>query len=132
MIKDLFLPYDISLKLKELGFNEKCLATIDQTEYLHIKGTKSLPRGSMVYDTIDCPLYQQVFDWFREKHNICASIFKNDKDMLEYVASKGETYLPLYYWRYTKENSHAGDSAMTYRECEIACINKLIELIKNG
>lgn len=35
-----FVPYELAVKLKALGFNEPCFATIDQTSYLHINGTK--------------------------------------------------------------------------------------------
>jgi len=58
-----FIPYAEALALTELGFNEPCFATIDQTEFIHIKGTKYPIRGAMVYLDIDAPLYQQAFRW---------------------------------------------------------------------
>lgn len=66
----LFTEYKLALVVNELGFTSSCLATIDQTEYLHINGTKNSPRGSMMYDAIPCPLYQQVTDWLRDDHGI--------------------------------------------------------------
>lgn len=67
-MKYLFVPYNLALKLKEKGFDEPCFGM-----YL---GT-----NDVVYDTIfhkqhitneKClaPLYQQVVDWFRDKHFI--------------------------------------------------------------
>ena len=67
-IKSLFVPYEEALALEELGFDEYCFATVDQIDYVHIKGTKSSPRGSMVFDTISCPTFSQVFKWFRDNH----------------------------------------------------------------
>ena len=36
-----FVPYDLALELKELGFDETCFGSIDQIGYIHVKGTKS-------------------------------------------------------------------------------------------
>lgn len=66
----LFTEYKLASALNELGFGLRCLATIDQTEFLHINGTRQSPRGSMMYDTVPCPLYQQVTDWLRDEHGI--------------------------------------------------------------
>jgi hypothetical protein len=66
----LFTEYKLALALSELGFSLRCLATIDQTEFIHINGTRQSPSGSMMYDTIPCPLYQQVTDWLRDEHGI--------------------------------------------------------------
>ena len=66
----LFTEYKLASSLNELGFGLRCLATIDQTEFLHINGTRKSPRGSMMYDTVPCPLYQQVTDWLRDEHGI--------------------------------------------------------------
>mgnify|MGYP006935503989 CR=1 FL=1 len=117
-----FVPYAQALALKELGFDESCIATIDQTEYLHIKGTKNHPRGSMMYDTIDCPLYQQAFRWFREKYGFKSWIQEHTNDTFIYEIrphvlshyKEGEIYV------YT-----------TYEEAELACLKKLIEIVKN-
>jgi hypothetical protein len=115
-----FIPYKQSLALKGLGFDEYCIATIDQTEYVHVKKTKSLPRGSMMYDTIDCPLYQQAFRWFNKKRGLYSSVFKN--------AGKFEVYI---------ENLGTGSNEITvieegalYEEAELECLKKLIEIVK--
>lgn len=65
-----FIPYQQAKALKALGFNEYCFATIDQTEYVHIKGTKYPVRGAMCYDEIDVPLWKTAFDWFRKEHRM--------------------------------------------------------------
>lgn len=55
-----FVPYDLALELKELGFDETCFGSIDQIGYIHVKGSKSSPRGSMLYNTINCPTFSQA------------------------------------------------------------------------
>jgi hypothetical protein len=59
-MKDLFTTYEQSVALEELGFDEPCLASIDQVEYIHINGTKTHPRGAMVYHIIKAPTKQQA------------------------------------------------------------------------
>ena len=117
-----FIPYEQALALRKLGFNEQCIATIDQSEYFHIKGTKNKPRGSMLYDTIDLPLYQQAFRWFREKCNYSHSISKTYGG--EYIPYANGSELnwndERFQWIYK-----------TYEEAELACLKKLIEIV-NG
>lgn len=69
-----FCSYPISLKLKELGFDEKCFAIYDAYQdnrlvYLSEDGRN--PSGTIkTNESMDfsclAPLYQQVIDWFRE------------------------------------------------------------------
>jgi hypothetical protein len=118
-----FIPYEQALELEELGFDEPCIATIDQTEFIHIKGTEYPIRGDMWYNTIDAPLYQQAFRWFREK-GIESEIHSDFDRMLGY--NRG--YIPVVQFIEFYNN---GDSYQTYEEAEIACLKKLIEIIKN-
>ena len=85
-----FVTYEIALSLKELGFNEPCLGFFDKELFLFCLvdqesdceiNTITYENGlnniiaDINYETIIiAPLYQQVIDWFREKHNIHISI----------------------------------------------------------
>jgi hypothetical protein len=62
-MKKEFIPYEQALALKELGFNEPCFATIDQT------------RGSMMYDTI---LYQQAYKFLLDQLEFVSITYFND------------------------------------------------------
>jgi hypothetical protein len=123
-----FIPYEQALALKELGFDEYCIATIDQIEYVHVKKTKSLPRGSMMYDTIDCPLYQQAFRWFREKYGLYSHVRESlaFDNTLEFVTQINGSYV----------NHGIEDKPInrfeTYEEAELECLKKLIEICKNN
>ncbi len=95
-MKHLFVPYDIARQLKEKGFDEECL-TVYVPYYLHpnkwhlqsinntllnseIKQNDSHKLDFTGYlnsvpahfglKQIAAPLYQQVTDWFRDKHGI--------------------------------------------------------------
>ena len=127
-MKNEFIPYEQALALKELGFDEECFGLYHNDKTFYPTQCKS---HKQFYGQIcSAPLYQQAFRWFRENHNINGEVSKNDKEMIDYVANRGETYLPLYRWSYCKDNSVTGGSANTYEEAELACLNKLIEIVK--
>jgi hypothetical protein len=124
-MKEEFVPYELAFKLiYELGFKEKCLATIDQSGYLHIKGTKSSPRGSMLYDIVDCPTFSQAFRWFREKNQLDTSI--------NTVYSKYNDTLSKKYSGVIDDKSVFTNIGFydTYEEAELACLDKLIEIVE--
>ena len=72
-----FVPYEIAIKLKEKGFDNDCLAGY----VLNRDGITSLMGcGALRFDAdgfinpyseiLPAPLWQQVIDWLREKHNL--------------------------------------------------------------
>jgi hypothetical protein len=118
-MKNEFVPYNLAIQLEELGFDEPCLATIDQTEYIHIKGTKYPIRGAMCYMDTSCPTFSQAFRWFREKYDLFCWIEKFHKD---------ETYIfQIPPANFTKIQGHF----KTYEEAELECLKKLIEIVKD-
>ena len=123
MEKD-FVPYEQALALRELEFDEPCFATIDQTDYLHIKGTKKIPRGSMMYDTIDCPTFSQAFRFFREKYDLVGWIRRRagfHKEYSWYISDFNDD----------DPNEYEFDLHIeTYEEAELECLKKLIEIVK--
>lgn len=78
-MKNLFVPYEIAKQLKEKGFDEPCICVykkgVKKTVYPVLSNEPSYPfktvkntqTGSLHFSS---PLYQQVIDWFEEKHNI--------------------------------------------------------------
>ena len=76
-MKELFVTYEIAIKLKALGFTEPCLAYYGKSLIGELIGNiwngypieLSLPDNSIHVDAY-APLWQQVIDWFREKHRI--------------------------------------------------------------
>jgi hypothetical protein len=117
-----FIPYEQALELKELGFDDYNIAwyaIVDEKPKIVF-----LNYGSHLC----APLYQQAFRFFREKYNLF-SVIDVDQTMEPlfcYSLSKYKgdfqwdnilpTYSELYY---------------TYEEAELACLKKLIEVVKN-
>jgi hypothetical protein len=122
-----FIPYEQALALKELGFNEPCLAFFWNTgkfyttaEYPHsIETHKQNQLGDYNYDSTSAPLYQQAFRWFREKHNIDSYHIEPTNNMF------GNFYGVL-----GLRTATFNGGFKTYEEAELACLKKLIEILK--
>jgi hypothetical protein len=116
-----FVPYEESVALEELGFNEPCFAGYSiLTEKIEFYSKPLLTRDSF---TVDAPTYSQAFRWFREKYNINAVISWRD-DLLNYDISLTEMKKNGYF--------HYKENFKTYEEAELACLKKLIEIVKNN
>jgi len=87
MINREFVPYELALELRELGFDEPCLAYYDNDgDFLGDISVNedigNLYRNSFLvmyndfkYADAASPLFSQAFRWFREKYQISPSIY---------------------------------------------------------
>ena len=118
-MKKQFIGYNEAVSLKELGFDEPCLATIDQIDFIHIKGTNSSPRGSMMYDAINCPTFSQAFRWFREKYGIKTYVYEVLEERFVFIT-------------YTNQLDYKMSATYhpTYEDTELECLKKLIEICR--
>ena len=108
-----FIPYEQALALKELGFDEPCVAFYEQSKKLSI-GFNWLNEGGKNSNLQECtaPLYQQAFRFFREKYKSNFIIgFGNDGGYYRI----GNLFSKWY---------------KTYEEAELECLKKLIEIVK--
>jgi hypothetical protein len=124
-----FVPYELAVKLKELGFNEPCFATYSNVQEAEIeKGSLSYYEGLFlpISSEMFClaPTYQQAFRWFREK-GIENEIHSDFDRMLGY--NRG--YIPVVQFIEFYNN---GDCYETYEEAELACIEKMIEIVESN
>ena len=134
-----FVPYDQGLELKELGFDEPCLnrfytkskskmfALDEKGGHYPIRNTskKLYTLGEHFVlnedNAIIAPLYQQAFRWFRKNFKLYSTIMfrLNMEDNNEYWdwLIKGENVVYKHF--------------KTYEEAELACLIKLIEILKS-
>ena len=110
-----FIPYELELKLKELGFNEPCLR--ENTTFHYSNDEFLFSKGGI--------LWQQAFDWFREQYNIEVNnrpVKKSDFDKTREISFYIDgTFISNL--RFTIDG--------TYQEAQLACLNKLIEIISS-
>jgi hypothetical protein len=118
-----FIPYELALELKELGFNEICFGYwyTEQEEFKKI----DIQLSSIGFlegepDYILAPTYSQAFRWFRHEYalesyiraNLCVDVPKT------YQFNIDDNIDDVWY--------------DTYEEAELACLKKLIEIVKGG
>lgn len=109
-----FIPYDLALELKELGFDEKCLS---------YSTSNTDASGRTWTSVIVAPLYQQAFRWFREKYNFVSEINV-------YSTSDGYSFsFKILCKKYTPY-IEANNAWLLYEEAELECLKKLIEIAK--
>lgn len=125
-----FVSYEIALALKEIGFDEPCLASYGYNAFTYNPNSDtnhpSLIIGGSSHigitpRSIPAPLYQQAFLFFREKYGISSWISTE-------LGFTSETYC----WQITGDSQSSIYKAnfKSYEEAELACLDKLIELVK--
>ena len=114
-----FIPYDLALELKELGFNEPCFGFYNRKEKLYLCDYKNANEEKI--SIISAPLYQQAFRFFREKYGLHYIICKN-------IQMDGYGYREVILIPYMEENENT--IFKTYEEAEVECLVKLIEIAK--
>jgi hypothetical protein len=125
-MKNEFVTYEQALALKELGFDEPCLAKHDLKHILlRVEECKN-QENAQEFDYILAPLYQQAFRWFREKHSLIA-----------YPVWRIDNTWDMNIQKLDNNGLLSGQSTLaiikkpTYEEAEQACLDKLIEICKN-
>ena len=78
---------------------------------------------------VTAPLWQQAFDWLREKRNIHIVIARNDKDLVDFATSRGVTTMLLYRWYFVDCYINVGGAAESYHEARQAAIEHALTLI---
>jgi hypothetical protein len=122
-----FLPYELSLKMKQLGFDKPCLAKYITSD-LVVKGCYKdshilhalFEENEICEAHILVPTFSQAFRWFREKYDLhhvihnFTSLKGTDEEYLAEVGKADDTF----------------SSCRTYEEAELECLKKLIEIVK--
>ena len=127
-----FVTYEQALSLKELGFNEKCLDFYDDNKELFYNHENK--EKIHIGDSVKAPLKQQVFRWFREKYSLeiilCPDCFNEPSKLLrEYKIISIDKSIILDQCTDQKHWIRKG-CFVSYEEAESACIDKLIEIVK--
>jgi len=122
-MKKEFIPYEQALALKELGFDEPCfgLYHIDKTFY----PTSCISHEQYYGQICLAPLYQQAFRWFREKYELDSMVQPTYSTKYQYRVFniKIKCKVQIY-------GDYMGKEFKTYEEAELACLIKLIEIVK--
>lgn len=130
-MKKEFVSYDIALALKELGFDEPCVAVYfgEYEERDFDNGIALEYRQSQYYAQkgwskgLLAPLYQQAFEWFREEYDLWIEISKPLSWLLT-ISDKTQNK------KMCLEDYNEYVEPKSYQEAQDACLRKLIEIVK--
>jgi hypothetical protein len=116
-----FVPYEQASSLIALGFNEPVIAHRENGLNICL-----LKQPEVLLTDLSMILFQQAFRWFREKYGLFVApnaisyengpylwFFEVNSTILSFGIDLGET-----------------DDFETYEEAELACLIKLIEIVK--
>jgi hypothetical protein len=120
-----FVQYELALRMKQLGFDEPCLNFYHvvggfYTSCVYIESQEDIKELCDNGKQVLAPLFQQAFRWFREKYDLHHVIhhFTHKKGTDEaYLAEVGKADDIFSYCK-------------TYEEAELACLEKLIEIVE--
>lgn len=136
-MKKHFVTYNQSLALKELGFDMPCFRYIyigdtgnNVDRYEEVEPSKAINYNHNSL-CISQPLKSQVFEWFIEKYNLRGFIgFRPNVKKFDYhiydISLSGMEYVK----QRTMKEFNKDPKVGTYEEAESACIDKLIEIVK--
>ena len=124
-----FVPYELASRMKKIGFDEECIAYYQKSAVIGNDNILPISFTNMASDFNDyeysklgvpfysAPTWQQAFRWFREKYALCIVIKPIDDKKLElgYNLTKNGLIMGAY---------------TTYEEAELACLDKLIEIVE--
>ena len=113
-MEKIFIPYEQSLQLKELGFNELCIRGWYEDESLYYH-----PDSDIILDN---PTFSQAFKFFRDKYEKYGTIRYGYNEF-----NKSVYLFPCINGIIT-----GNDSFESYEEAELECLNKLIESVKTN
>jgi hypothetical protein len=123
-----FIPYELALSLKQLGFDEPCLfyyyGSNDLQSLIQIDMPRLVNHNESILGTCySAPSYSQAFRWFREKYGLYPDIHR--------IGAGGKFLACI-------ENLITGnslemvmDEPVDYEEAELASLKKLIKIVKN-
>jgi hypothetical protein len=119
-----FAPYELALRMKQLGFDEPCLGIHIEWENEEIETCLMFcakqDNASMASDNggVLAPTFSQAFRWFRTNYGYWSYIKEATKGTCRFYIEKFD------------EKFFNSDIIDSYEEAELACLEKLIEIVE--
>lgn len=127
MEKD-FVPYELAIKLKYLKFDDPCTYSYYQDVSI---GSGEGRVNWNVSDTLcSRPLISQAFRWFRDKHRMFHEVFIDTEPTVDDPNKLEFSYLVLHMVGMERMYTDKSKRFDTYEEAELACLDKLIEIVE--
>lgn len=154
-MKKEFAPYNMALRLKNLGFDEVCFGYYESQDKNLVINFNNLPlteeqkkrSGLYVTDNINsvlpqwaisAPTFSRAFKWFREKHNLYIKpdwCWTGDTQFLKFQIWKKRDIEGVFskgVYIFKDNNKFKGEDEDFYYKAEIACLDKLLEIVEQN
>jgi hypothetical protein len=121
-----FIPYGLALRMKVIGFDEPCFGYYEDTGLTITfpstseNGWKWVGNSIIPTKNTSAPTYSQAFRWFREKYSYQSFISPSNE----------LTYLAYDFTLKGFDGYFKSKQFKTYEEAELACLEKLIEIVE--
>jgi len=136
MIKE-FVSYEMALALKELGFDEPCIGNYRKVQVSDAK-TGDSSESVLLLDMMNfnennkdtdasALTFSQAFRWFREKYDLFGCIDLHVSTPLHWYVRIDKISINDFVYHSEDDSKYYEN----YEDAEIACLLKLIELVKN-
>jgi hypothetical protein len=110
-----FVPYELAVKLKAIGFKERALTYYEDGRPKLHNDITGWDFNSSFLNCVSRPTFSQAFKWFREVHDLLG-IPTHSKYTIMSNKWVGQ---PLY------------GNYNSYEEAELACLQKLLEIVES-
>lgn len=130
-----FVPYELAVKLKKLGFDKPCRSRYLYDEFQHSSITVDFNSKNIPTWT-SAPTLSQAFRWFREKHELYSWVQLHNG----YIDDSFYKKLPITWTimehesgkQYYERDIDHNYLYHTHEEAELACLTKLIEIVESN
>lgn len=112
-----FVPYEESLALEKLGFDEWCFSFYHNGQLYNSEGYYKKDDNVFPKTEVVAPTFSQVFRFFRENYNLPSNL-----ELLH----NGWDY--VIYTNIIEETNFNDGPFSTHEEAELACLKRLIKI----
>ena len=127
MLEKEFIPYEQALALKELGFDKPCFGYFDNMIIKSWLFDTNIKTETLLF----APTFSQAFRWFRKEHKIHGEVMIIKGHIFTWECYEISDSKMVGVNRITAHESISSNEFKTYEEAELACLIKLIEIVKN-
>lgn len=134
-----FVPYELALRLKEFGFYCDCFGDYfkfgNQEPFIVTDDDRyRIEEDNEEEDVlrVPAPTFSQAFRWFREKHSLLHELIScvENSWLITIVDLNSKSVNGVYMKRINLDDIDE-NIPTTYEEAELACLDKLIEIVEN-
>jgi hypothetical protein len=120
-----FVTYELALRMKQLGFDEPCF-NFYMGGFKELGKIKYVNPNKIHQSNVLAPTWQSAFRWFREKYFIHGEpLYKGG--LTSQTAWYNYDIISTIDWDDSKVKNK---QYKTYEEAELACLEKLIEIVE--